>query len=48
MSVKFFQWNTKNIDINGVIKQNTHTHIKHWEKDNMEKGYYENKWYSLS
>ena len=34
---RFFRWNTNNTDINGVNKQNTHTHThtKHSGKDNI-------------
>ena len=35
---KFFPWNTKNNDRNGMYKQNTQTCTKHWEKDNIGKG----------
>ena len=35
---KFFLWNTNNTDRNSVNKQNTHTHTKHSEKDNIGKG----------
>ena len=35
---KFFAWNAKNTDRNGVNKQNTHKHTSHKEKDNIEKG----------
>ena len=34
---KFFPWNTKNTDKNGVIKH-IHMHNKHSEKDNIQKG----------
>ena len=34
---KFFPWNTKNTDRNGINKQNTHTYTKQSEKDNIGK-----------
>ena len=36
-TTKFFP-RKSNTDENGVNKQNTHRHVKHSEKDNIEKG----------
>ena len=41
--IKFFPWNTKNADRNGINKQTAHTYNKHSEKDNIRS--FENKWY---
>ena len=38
IKTKFFLWNTKNADRNGINEQNMHTYTKHSEKDNIGKG----------
>ena len=44
---RFFLWNTNITDLNGVNKQNAHTHTHTPNTKVKRVRYYENKWYPL-